>query len=187
MTNPRKRNIATAKTTLAQQAIDRHLRRLCHNCVRRAAADGRELVQVPRHACSECNGSSNGRAVSEMVGACRRAGLDRLVFVGGSPATRAELKELVGDSLKLRLVDGTTGSDKRTAQKDIRWADLIVVLGKTQLAHKVSLLYTNNPNARGKLVTTSRRGIEAIADDVTRFIRGLSNDMSRRRQSPSRR
>ena len=40
--------------------------------------------------------------------------------------------------------------------------------GATELAHKVSTLYTRDPDARRKLVVTSRRGIEAIADDVRR-------------------
>ena len=103
-----------------------------------------------------------------MIEACRAAGIGRLVVVGGSPSIRRELAETVGDSLELRLVDGTRTSNKRSAQADIAWADLIVVLGATQLAHRVSNLYTRDPAARKKLVTTSRRGIEAIADDVTR-------------------
>jgi hypothetical protein len=83
---------------------------------------------------------------------------------------RCQFDGLVNDRLELRLVDGTASTNGRAAQRDIDWADLVVVLGSTQLAHKVSTLYTDtgDPVARHKLVTTSRRGIEAIADEIAR-------------------
>ena len=103
-----------------------------------------------------------------MVAACRRGGVRRIVVVGGSPDLRRELRGLVGDELELRLVDGTRSPDRRSARSDVAWADLVVVLGSSELAHKVSTLYTKDPEARGKLVTTGRRGIEALADEVSR-------------------
>jgi hypothetical protein len=145
-----------------------YLRRLCHSCIARLPDDGRTVVRVPAEKCSNCVGSSNRRAVDDMVAACRRAGLARIVFVGGSPSSRNELAALVDGRLELRLVDGTRSPNRAAAQRDIAWADLIVVLGGTQLAHKVSLLYTRDSDARRKLITTSRRGIEAIADEITR-------------------
>jgi hypothetical protein len=154
LTNARKQRIAVSKVALVTASLDRHWQRLCHNCVRRAVADGLPVVEVPSAACSMCGGSNNARAVGAMTEACRAAGIKRLVVVGGSPSTRRELMETVGDALELR--------------PDIAWADLVVVLGSTQLAHRVSNLYTRDPVARKKLVTTNRRGIEAIADDVTR-------------------
>src|SRR5262245_5193310 len=72
LTTPRKQRIATSKTTLAHETIDRHLQRLCHNCRPRALPDGRQVVPVPPPACAGCGGSNNGRAVREMVAACRR-------------------------------------------------------------------------------------------------------------------
>jgi hypothetical protein len=174
VTNPRKQRIATSKTEVARHAIDRHWQRLCHNCRPCAAADGRKVVAVPPGACSSCAGSNNARAVRDMVAACDQAGIARLVVVGGSPNTRRELAELVGDGLELRLVDGIANTNRQAAQRDIAWSDLIVVLGATQLAHRVSTLYTRDPDARKKLITTSRRGIEAIAEEVTRsnLVRG---------------
>jgi hypothetical protein len=168
LTNPRKQRIATSKAPLVREVVDRHWQRLCHNCAARAADDDRAVVTVPAAVCSRCGGSNNARAVREMTSACRNAGIARLLVVGGSPNVRGELDELVGGELELRLVDGTRNSSRADAQGNIAWADLIVVLGSTQLAHKVSTLYTRDPQARRKLVTTSRRGIEAIADDVTR-------------------
>ena len=168
ITNPRKQRLSAAKVEAATAEIDRRLDRLCHACRPRARQDGRELVRVPPGACAACAGSRNRRAIDEMTAACAAGGVRRLVVVGGSPATRRELDELVDGRLELRLVDGTRSPDRRSAQSDIAWADLIAVLGSTQLAHKVSTLYTRDRDARRKLITTSRRGIEAIADEITR-------------------
>ena len=166
LTNRSKRNIAVHKVPLVREAIDRRWQRVCHHCRPRALGD-RVTVVVPSTACSVCGGSHNARAVREMVAACRRAGVQRLVMVGGSPTTRQQLASLVGAALELRLVDGTRTMSKQVAQHDVRWADLVVVLGSTELAHRISTLYTKHPDARRKLVTTSRRGIEAIAGEIT--------------------
>lgn len=170
VTNARKQRISLAKTELVQTTIDEHLRRVCHACRRREVEDGREVVQVSASTCPVCGGSANSRAVREMVGACAAANVHRLVLVGGSPTMRREFDELVNGGLELRLVDGMRSTNKQAALGDIEWADLVVVLGGTQLAHKVSTLYTatGDPAARRKLIVTSRRGIEAIADDVAR-------------------
>jgi hypothetical protein len=175
ITSPRKQRMRISKIELARTEIDGYLRRLCHSCITRLPDDGRTVIRVPVEKCSSCGGSGNRRAVDDMVVACGRAGVRRLVFVGGSPRIRQELTALVDGRLDLRLVDGTRSPDRGVARRDVVWADLIVVLGATQLAHKVSTLYTRDPEARRKLITTGRRGIEAIADEVTRsdLVRGL--------------
>ena len=114
-----------------------------------------------------CGGSDNRRALTELVDACEAAGLRRLVVVGGSPSFRDDFGG-VGGRLELRLVDGTTRRTKQEAIRDVDWADVVVVLGTTQLAHKVSKLYTDEPAAKGKLVKTARRGVSAIAEEIAR-------------------
>jgi hypothetical protein len=168
ITSARKHRISIEKLELARAAIDAHLRRLCHVCMSRVDHSCGVLVQVPAEACPNCGGSSNRRAVDEMVAACTSAGLRRLAVVGGSPNLRQELTTLVADRLELRLVDGTRSPDRSSARRDIAWADVVLVLGATQLTHKVSTLYTRDQEARRKLITTSRRGLEAIAGEVTR-------------------
>jgi hypothetical protein len=168
LTNPRKRNIATSKLDAAHAALAKTFQRLCATCIPLAVHDHRVLARVDAPYCDRCGGSNNGRAVGDMVAACARAGITNVLFVGGSPSFRQEVERLVGDGLGLRLVDGTRRITKSMAQRDIAWAHVIVVCGATELAHKVSNLYTRDPVAREKLVVTSRRGIEAIADDVVR-------------------
>jgi hypothetical protein len=168
LTNRRKQRISTAKVPRVREAIDRHWRRACRDCLARLAQDDRRAVEVPRAACPTCEGSRNRLAVTAMVSACRRTGVARLVLVGGSPSLRKELDELVGSRLELRLVDGTRPNGKAAARRDVIWADLIVILGSSELAHTVSELYTRDLEARPKLITVRRRGIAAVADEVTR-------------------
>ncbi len=89
-----------------------------------------------------------------------------MLVVGGSPDIRRELAAMVGDRVALRLVDGTERRTGRQAADDVRWAQLIVVCGATELDHKVSQLYTRDASARGRIVVSQRRGVAAIADEL---------------------
>lgn len=195
LTNPRKTNISVEKRAAVTAEIDRIYRRLCVRCAadveaggdvpggpsgfeaggrlgagpgtgQRTAPDAHPILRVAQTQCTRCGGSNNQRAVDEMLAACARANVRNIVFVGGSPSVRQELTEMLGEALKLRLVEGTRSRTRATADADIAWADLVVVLGTSELAHKVSLLYTDDPAARKKAITVRRRGVEAIAQAI---------------------
>jgi hypothetical protein len=179
LTNPRKQRIARAKVARASSELARWFERLCHNCWGRRVGDGRTLVRVAAAACELCGGSNNARGVDSMVAACRRAEIRKIVFVGRSPSFRGEIEQLTARRLELRLIDGTARIPKASARNDVAWADLVVVCGSTELTHKVSKNYTRLPDARPKLVVTSRRSVEAIADEVTRKAVGSAAGPSR--------
>lgn len=175
LTNPRKTNISVEKRAAVTAEIDRIFRRLCVRCAADveaggdapgSAPDAHPILRVAQPQCTRCGGSNNQRAVDEMLAACARANVRNIVFVGGSPSVRQELTEMLGEALKLRLVEGTRSRTRATADADIAWADLVVVLGTSELAHKVSLLYTDDPAARKKAITVRRRGVEAIAQAI---------------------
>jgi hypothetical protein len=166
LTNPRKRRISVAKLEDVRAAIDARFARLCDACAARGPADARERLRVPPASCVRCGGSNNDRALAGLVAACRGGGVERIVFVGGSPSFRRELQGLHPPP-ELRLVDGTARRTAAEAAKDLAWADLVVVCGGTELAHKVSTLYTRKGD---RVLTTARRGIEAIADEVVRHL-----------------
>ncbi len=168
ITNPRKARLAVAKTDRARTAIDGKLARLCHACQGRVGLEGREFVQVRPETCSNCGGSRNARALEELVGACAAAGIRRLVVVGGSPDIRRELG-ILNPRLELRLIDGTERRTRAQADRDLAWAHLAVVCGATQLAHRVSLLYTGAKTS-APVITSSRRGVEAIAGAVVEHL-----------------
>src|SRR5436190_2133599 len=166
LTNPRKRRISAGKLDAVRVAIDERFARLCDACAAREPHDERERLRVPPAACVRCGGSNNDRALADLVAACSAAGLARIVFVGGSPSFRQELAAL-RSPLELRLVDGTARRTAAEAAADLAWADLVVVCGGTELAHKVSTLYTRRGT---NVLTTPRRGIEAIAGEVVRHV-----------------
>ena len=105
--------------------------------------------------------------MKEMIEACRARGWRRLCVVGGSPNARTALQEIVGRDLELRLVDGTVSSSRAHADANLGWADVVVVWGSTQLAHKVSLLYTGE-----NVIQMARRSIQELARSVTKSARG---------------
>ncbi len=168
ITNPRKTRLSFTKVERARAVIDARLARLCHVCEGRVGLDGRERVRVRAHACAACGGSRSGRALDDLSVVCEAAGLRRLVVVGGSPDTRRELSALNG-RLELRLVDGTERRTRSQADRDLAWADLVVVCGGTELAHKVSTLYTRAKTAT-PVTSASRRGVEAIAGAVVEHV-----------------
>lgn len=168
ITNPRKTRIATEKLPRAQAAIDARFARFCMSCAGRTDAGGRDVVIVPPAACTRCGGSRNDRALAELAEACEAAGIRRLVVVGGSPDVRRELAALNG-RVELRLVDGTERRTRAAAQRDLDWADLVVIGGSSELAHKVSSLYAGRHAT--PVITASRRGIESIASAVVEHTR----------------
>lgn len=169
LTNPRKQRVSLAKVGRVATAIDAELARLCRRCATEVEGERRLVVIVPSEACARCGGSASARALQGLLGAARAAGVQRIVLVGGSPDVRRELGRLQGP-LELRLVDGTERRTGAEARRDVEWADVVVVAGASELAHKVSLLYTREPAARGKLVTVPRRSVEAIAGEVVRHL-----------------
>ncbi|MGI9110785.1 MAG: hypothetical protein ACR2GT_01045 [Gaiellaceae bacterium] len=169
ITNPRKSRLSEAKLERARAAIDSGLARFCASCAARTDAGGRVVVTVAASACTRCGGSRNERALAELVEACEAGRLQRLVVVGGSPEVRRELGAL-RDQIELRLVDGTERRTRAEAQGDLAWADVVVIAGSSELAHKVSNLYTRDPGPT-PVVTAPRRGVEAIAGAVVEHVR----------------
>ena len=110
-----------------------------------------------------------------MVAAFVACGWSRLCVVGGSPSTREDLRRLVGEQLGLRLIEGTRARNQADADADCAWADLVVLWGSTELAHKVSERY------RGKhIITAPRRGVADLAREAaTAAIRSNSRSTGR--------
>jgi hypothetical protein len=111
--------------------------------------------------CEICRGSSNAKAVDDLVAAFRRAGLDRLCVVGGSPNTRTELERLVAGRIELRLIDGMSTRNAVQARTDLAWADRVAIWGGTQLAHRVSKLYHGDHT-----IQLARRSVRDLALEV---------------------
>jgi hypothetical protein len=170
LTRPGKERMADEKLHRARDALSLELVRHCSDpaCVSAVAGDGRQAVETDRAHCSICSGSNNTRALRSMAASCARAGVHRVLIVGGRPPMWNEMQRtLRPSSIQLRFVDGTSnlpsGAD---AMRDCAWADLLVVWAPTPLPHKVSGLYRAEVCGVGRRVVVHRRGIEALAMEV---------------------
>ncbi len=167
LTRPGRRRMAVEKRDRLRDALEQRFLFLCPECLQEAPnANGRERVAVAPEQCSECGGSANRREAARLAEALRASGKRRLLVVGGSPGTRQDLKRQLAGATELRMIEGSGGVRRRDADRHIAWADLVVVWGPTELAHRVSNLFTESALARGKLVHVPRRGVAALCRQV---------------------
>ena len=166
LTRPNKTRMSTQKLERAEAQLLARFALHCSSpgCTESAQHSGRQPLPAAKKAhCAYCLGSDNGRAARELLDACERTGVRRLLVVGGSPSVREELHAALGSGLELRTVDGTERRTQERARGDLEWADLVLLWGGTELDHKVSALYAHPPaSLRRKLVHVARRGIAAL-------------------------
>jgi hypothetical protein len=173
LTTPTKVGIAGEKRDRVVQSLQSHFLVTCGApaCARGAA--GREIVIAEDRArCWICGGSNNRSAVDQAAALFRRHGIRRIVVVGGSPSVHDELRQLAPPEWELRLIDGTTRRTADAAKGDLRWADLVLVWGSSELDHKVSLHYTAAGALAQRVVVVNRRGIAALIEGAMRFVGG---------------
>lgn len=164
LTNAKKQRVAVTKRAAIEELLASQLDRSCARAACRAAAarSGRAVVEVAQPKdCAHCHGYENQAEIERAVGALVGRSVHRVVIVGGSPTTHAELTRLIGDRLELRLIDGTDRRNTAAARADLAWADLVVVWGATELDHKVSKLYTDS--RADHVVLCAKRGISSLA------------------------
>jgi hypothetical protein len=176
ITRPGKVGFSSLKLERARGTIDARIARVCtrSQCRELLEVDGRQIVEVARFACEVCGGSNNQGAMRDMAGACRAAGVRRVLVVGGTPRLHGALSALTdGDGPDFRFVSGTEKEpNQRDALIDCAWADLVVVWAPTPLPHRVSDLYAADVCAADH-VEVHRRGIEALATTVADHLRRL--------------
>lgn len=166
LSNPRKPRISISKRDAVIEVLAAEFLRVCSrgDCSNRAPsiAGGREVVPAATQAdCEVCGGSVNRGGVEEMLAAFSQSGWSKLCIVGGNPATREDVRRRVGSRMELRLIDGTRARNQSDADADCAWADLVVLWGSTELAHKVSERY------RGKnVIICPRRGLAELAREA---------------------
>lgn len=172
LTHAGKVAISQRKLEAAQQALARTLVRACGDeCLRLDRAEerpAREFVRVSGASCEMCGGSNNRRAALACLAVLRRKGIRRVVVVGGTPKTRKEVYEHLGNAgLELRYVEGTASHTLRDAIPNQQWAQLVLIWGSTPLDHKVSELYTRRDRAGdARVLTVPRRGVAALCATI---------------------
>jgi hypothetical protein len=163
-----KQRISRLKTEAVREVLRARFALLCGrgDCATRAGEilAGRLPALAVRQAdCEVCGGSVNRAAVDRMVAALNRARFRRLCVVGGSPEAHRELASLVAGRLELHLVGNERRHTLRDAEANLRWADLVIIWGGTQIAHKVTELY---PAGHPKVLTIHKRSVAELARAV---------------------
>ncbi|MCO5202842.1 MAG: hypothetical protein M9925_14185 [Chloroflexi bacterium] len=176
LTRAGKQRIATHKLDRAREALWAGITPVCANpaCLTAAGIPAKPIVRTGRDRCSVCAGSNTRRAGREMVEACAKSGLERILLLGGSGNAHAELRALTaGTPIEWRIIDGRNDRPtKRQALPDLAWAQLLVVWASTELPHRVSQVYTEDRPAGPPLITVARRGVEALCSAVVQFASG---------------
>lgn len=130
------------------------------------------LFETSRSAvCRLCGGTAARRALEEMAAVCARAGVSRILVVGGSPPSHKELKKLKPPGLEFKLVEGTLSRDKQRAVADLKWCDVAVIWAGTILSHGVSTPYMKGRKpGSAPVVVASRRSVEALCEAVVQHL-----------------
>jgi hypothetical protein len=173
LTRPGKRAFTSAKLPAAEAAL-RTLLRVCSDACLRVDRSGpnaaREVAFVTKRSCEVCSGSNNQRAAIEAERLLRQRRIQNVLIIGGSPAIWDEMRDVfAGSGLDIRVVDGTSRSHgAREADANKQWAQLIVILGASELRHAVSNLYSKEVPEDVRVLHVSRRGVEAICQEIVR-------------------
>ena len=168
-----------ATLPIVRPILDRALSPTCASAECDAIAPrlcGGAVVHTSPGRCRVCGGSVNERARARIYAACIATGARRLVVVGGSPRSRAEIagnggrweREVTGPlGIEWRFVDGTARHLDTVARANVAWAHVVVTWGPAQLGHVVSDLYAG-PGSHPRTVTCGLRGLGALADTIVR-------------------
>lgn len=175
LTRPGKSGIAAYKRHDAEAALAAALIRVCGpQCAALAPAGKRrrEPVVSGSHTCEICHGSNNRRAAITCARILRASGVERVLVVGGTAVQQHELAGLMPSRVKLDFVDGTARSHTtKEAIANMNRVQLVAIWGATPLRHAVSDLYTSNPPPHLRVVSVSKRGIEALCNAMAESYR----------------
>lgn len=149
-----------ARPELDERVLGR-LTLVCERAECQPSAPQAVVVRVSPERCEVCGGSDIRLAFDVLLRASRRAGVTRLVIVGGSPSYHTQLKELSrGTDLKLDLVSGHSKLGKRRARNE---AERVVIWGATILDHGTSAAYEHLGD---RLIRVTHRGISGMLREV---------------------
>ncbi len=177
LTNPTKVNIQRSKRDAVEEAVRSRIARSCGSpsCDRVLATSGRDVIEVEPSFCEVCRGSEGERALMQMADAMVAAGRTRLLVLGGSPASRTQIREtLRGRPIEVEFIEGDRPTGERRARELSASADIIVIWGGTILDHKVSQPFADLGEFSAKRITVAQRGAASLARGVIEHLRRTS-------------
>ena len=163
---PNRANIAVDKAERARACLTAAFLWHCgHGDCRSRALDagaGRPPLLVEQPSCAVCGGSSDLSALARMAAAMAKAGLFRILVVGGTANKERTMRQET--RVEWRFIDGTAAPHERSLRSQRQWADIIVVWASTPLKHRVSRHFEGRGDDR--VIIVDRRGIAALAEAV---------------------
>lgn len=142
-----------------------------------AAIDGKVVVEAPA-LCAVCHGSVNRRWWQRMARACVARKRTRLIVVGGSDQSHANINALIPETpaLSVSCVEGTSWQPRQRVRTRVQGADVVVLWSSTILDHKVSDVYKAEADACPRVlrvaVREGGRGVAALCQAVVEAIEG---------------
>lgn len=189
LTRAGKINIAETKLPQVREVLEAvfHVSCSAQRCADQGLPHLTHITCAVRKGCWVCGGSSNRGALRIAEQALAEQGIRKIVIVGGSPNSHQQLRNSQPEMWELRLISGSARRTQEDALADIRWADLILIWGSTQLSHKVSELYTRESSCRSKLVLVAKRSVEALLTAATEHCSREPRPRQSTRSGPQRR
>ena len=168
---PNRVNISAEKVDPARGALESAFLWHCGNgdCRREASSSPDPTLLVEQPSCGICGGSGDRKALRRLAEAVGKAGLARILVVGGTETKWREIRANSPAGVEWRFVDGVKSRDDRYFRGDRRWADVTVIWSSTPLDHRVSNHFGRKGG--GPVVTVARRGIASLADAVADHLR----------------
>ncbi len=163
---PNRVNISAEKVGPARSALQAAFLWHCGNgdCRREASSFSDPTLLVEQQSCAVCGGSGDRKALQRLAKAAGKAGVVRILVVGGTATKWREIRAKTSAGVEWRFVDGVKSRDDRYFRGDRRWADVTVIWGSTPLDHRVSNHFVRKSGA--PVITVTRRGIASLADAV---------------------
>lgn len=174
LTNRTKINIQRTKREAVEEVVRTRIARSCGAapCDRVLATSGRAVIEVESPFCEVCRGSEGERALLQMADAMVAAGRTRLLVLGGSPASRTQIRDsLRGRPIEIEFIEGDRPTGDKRARELSASADIIVIWGGTILDHKVSQPFADLNEFSSRRITIAQRGAASLARGVIEHLR----------------
>jgi len=149
-----------------EKIFDRQLRKTCSDslCNRTTLAEKRIPLRVDRDTdCAVCGGQKDRRWFAQMNLECRRAGVRRLLVVGGTEPVHDRLRELSeGSTVDLRLLAADEDSSPARVGSRVEGCDAVVVWSGQVVDPRVTTAYTEAAQTHHRIVISVLGAQDAV-------------------------
>ena len=172
------RSIRQVDAANIQRMVRGRMARVCTHpqCHQIALSDDRVRVEVAQADCEVCSGDPEQRWFARLVRECGRAGVRRLLVIGGADQTQRSLRSFSqGRPVDLRLISAQEDVSPARVRGRVDGCDLVVVWSAAIVPAPVSAAYADAARAEGRLVVS----VLGEACSVDRFARAVCNRLAR--------